>query len=321
MNIEEIRAHPRVCGENYTENAPVRSSAGSSPRVRGKRECSSLGRIRCGLIPACAGKTGRRRFKQGCGAAHPRVCGENKFVGVGGAAHDGSSPRVRGKLEGGFFHVAPVGLIPACAGKTTADPVSHIAPWAHPRVCGENHIVEIEIVRAAGSSPRVRGKPSISSDPLRHGRLIPACAGKTAGDYRRQGGARAHPRVCGENELIANGSKLSQGSSPRVRGKQTLQGLPGQIARLIPACAGKTGSADPADGCSRAHPRVCGENSIVTLVIESTKGSSPRVRGKPGRKHPKPHPGRLIPACAGKTFFGETFKKQLGAHPRVCGEN
>ena len=219
MNIEEIRAHPRVCGENYTENAPVRSSAGSSPRVRGKLEGGFFHVAPVGLIPACAGKTGRRRFKQGCGAAHPRVCGENKFVGVGGAAHDGSSPRVRGKLEGGFFHVAPVGLIPACAGKTTADPVSHIAPWAHPRVCGENHIVEIEIVRAAGSSPRVRGKPSISSDPLRHGRLIPACAGKTAGDYRRQGGARAHPRVCGENELIANGSKLSQGSSPRVRGK------------------------------------------------------------------------------------------------------
>ena len=100
-------------------------------------------------------------------------------MGVGGAAHDGSSPRVRGKLEGGFFHVAPVGLIPACAGKTTADPVSHIAPWAHPRVCGENHIVEIEIVRAAGSSPRVRGKPALAAARDMKLGLIPACAGKT----------------------------------------------------------------------------------------------------------------------------------------------
>ena len=77
MNIEEIRAHPRVCGENYTENAPVRSSAGSSPRVRGKRECSSLGRIRCGLIPACAGKTRAKRGRVSGYGAHPRVCGEN----------------------------------------------------------------------------------------------------------------------------------------------------------------------------------------------------------------------------------------------------
>ena len=118
MNIEEIRAHPRVCGENYTENAPVRSSAGSSPRVRGKRECSSLGRIRCGLIPACAGKTGRRRFKQGCGAAHPRVCGENSRAAFFMSPPWGSSPRVRGKLRQIRCPILRHGLIPACAGKT-----------------------------------------------------------------------------------------------------------------------------------------------------------------------------------------------------------
>ena len=36
---------------------------------------------------------------------------------------------------------------------------------------------------------------------------------------------------------------------------------------------------------------------------------------------PKPKTPRLIPACAGKTFFGEAFEEEFGAHPRVCGEN
>ena len=260
MNIEEIRAHPRVCGENYTENAPVRSSAGSSPRVRGKRECSSLGRIRCGLIPACAGKTGRRRFKQGCGAAHPRVCGENKFVGVGGAAHDGSSPRVRGKLEGGFFHVAPVGLIPACAGKTTADPVSHIAPWAHPRVCGENLKLSPQCFCMSGSSPRVRGKQEPGVNEKGERRLIPACAGKTLVMVWYCVGNWAHPRVCGENCESCNTLCVASGSSPRVRGKQRPP-RPGRSHQgLIPACAGKTLISAALAASTPAHPRVCGEN-------------------------------------------------------------
>ena len=179
MNIEEIRAHPRVCGENYTENAPVRSSAGSSPRVRGKRECSSLGRIRCGLIPACAGKTPRRRISSvGCWA-HPRVCGENCRCSQAVITSTGSSPRVRGKPKNSRTPRPRVGLIPACAGKTVIGPFRSRRRGAHPRVCGENGGVgELEGARE-GSSPRVRGKRLRLGRRGRGSRLIPACAGKT----------------------------------------------------------------------------------------------------------------------------------------------
>ena len=51
------------------------------------------------------------------------------------------------------------------------------------------------------------------------------------------------------------------------------------------------------------------------------RGSSPRVRGKPGVHA---GPGRvhgLIPACAGKTLTVPRIPPCPQAHPRVCGEN
>ena len=71
------RAHPRVCGENFWEVAMEHEKPGSSPRVRGKRSHFRMGIAATWLIPACAGKTPRRRGRTGSPSAHPRVCGEN----------------------------------------------------------------------------------------------------------------------------------------------------------------------------------------------------------------------------------------------------
>ena len=132
---------------------------------------------------------------------------------------------------------------------------------------------------------------------------------------------RAHPRVCGENSRWPSGRRAPCGSSPRVRGKlDTVLGL-GQESRLIPACAGKTVTFCHLWTPPPAHPRVCGENHRVAPTICSVPGSSPRVRGKPERASPVRNPGRLIPACAGKTRRSYCTDSPAEAHPRVCGEN
>ena len=70
------------------------------------------------------------------------------------------------------------------------------------------------------------------------------------------------------------------GSSPRVRGKhEVLAGVRGD-GRLIPACAGKTVAAELRLRVAKAHPRVCGENLMMSATAEAVSGSSPRVRGK-----------------------------------------
>ena len=94
--------------------------------------------------------------------------------------------------------------------------------------------------RGQGSSPRVRGKPDIRSVPSNSTRLIPACAGKTIAGFAAHTFLWAHPRVCGENEIVLSLSAKGAGSSPRVRGKPQAVSRGLRAKGLIPACAGKT---------------------------------------------------------------------------------
>ena len=110
--------------------------------------------------------------------------------------------------------------------------------------------------------------------------LIPACAGKTLVDSVNPLKALAHPRVCGENHGKGIDAVAETGSSPRVRGKQSLPKTLKKNGGLIPACAGKTKPMTMMITYQAAHPRVCGENRSLTAPCPSLFGSSPRVRGK-----------------------------------------
>ena len=182
--IAHRQAHPRVCGENTLKCEPSTFFRGSSPRVRGKHHVAPLGAFGGGLIPACAGKTLSHSGLRPGSPAHPRVCGENSDSSVVGSKCEGSSPRVRGKLLHRNALVPGLGLIPACAGKTSSHMANPLKTPAHPRVCGENLSCVFYWPSSRGSSPRVRGKPAFVSSILDAPRLIPACAGKTVEDVR-----------------------------------------------------------------------------------------------------------------------------------------
>ena len=107
------------------------------------------------------------------------MCGENEVGTKVTADLEGSSPRVRGKLDVPPACLEPARLIPACAGKTVHLTTYPKFATAHPRVCGENGLQLQNLPRAGGSSPRVRGKLSGVPNATDHIRLIPACAGKT----------------------------------------------------------------------------------------------------------------------------------------------
>ena len=193
-----------------------------------------------GLIPACAGKTAASTPANSPKPAHPRVCGENDCLASGRRWWRGSSPRVRGKPSSQSEAGITCRLIPACAGKTIPYCGGRGDLTAHPRVCGENTVSPLNISALAGSSPRVRGKRGCMRVGVRPRGLIPACAGKTPGVWRRPPGGGAHPRVCGENLSFVEDGAVGYGSSPRVRGKLEVGLGGGCDLGLIPACAGKT---------------------------------------------------------------------------------
>ena len=138
--VKSRRDHPRMRGEHSLMAAPSAMAAGSSPHARGTQQ-NILGQFRtAGIIPACAGNTGRcspRRWPHGIIPAcagntmypdrvpslygdHPRMRGEHVITGTGTSEYTGSSPHARGTRYMIVVKYRRVGIIPACAGNTFA---------------------------------------------------------------------------------------------------------------------------------------------------------------------------------------------------------
>ena len=90
---------------------------------------------------------------------------------------------------------------------------------------------------------------------------------------------------------------------------------------IIPAYAGNTRGLRMMLSRVRDHPRVCGEHSVVPLALESSAGSSPRMRGTLGVGVRRNVGNGIIPAYAGNTAAVDIFCSATWDHPRVCGEH
>ena len=130
----------------------------------------------------------------------------------------GSSPRMRGARGAGRVDGLLDGIIPADAGSTVDMWMWIIPSEDHPRGCGEHILAAFSIVRASGSSPRMRGAHGCLTKHGQLQRIIPADAGSTRGGQAMSDPKQDHPRGCGEHIASAFCAKVGVGSSPRMRG-------------------------------------------------------------------------------------------------------
>ena len=158
----------------------------------------------------------------------------------------GSPPRVRGKDQFGRPLQRHIGITPACAGKSTGDPVRGGFARDHPRVCGEKAQEAWRNLTPSGSPPRVRGKEYMQSKARLNSRITPACAWKSHTAFWIQLFCEDHPRVCGEKSPKRRSPWPFTGSPPRVRGKAPEVGEVAVSYRITPACAGKSVSPSTA---------------------------------------------------------------------------
>ena len=208
-----------MCGEKKRLAACAQTAEGSPPRVRGKGWLLLTLTVRNGITPACAGK---RLCYSLCLPPlwdHPRVCGEKfdnpKIV----YSEKGSPPRVRGKVLVQCVLSSPLGITPACAGKRSVKDLDAGGLWDHPRVCGEKQNSFQLSHTILGSPPRVRGKEQCFSYTQLQAGITPACAGKSQLAKASLMTCWDHPRVCGEKERTNRCACWTEGSPPRVRGK------------------------------------------------------------------------------------------------------
>ena len=242
------------------DGATSRCQSGSSPLVRGKLARALMRSVSARIIPACAGQTSHTSVLESSLKDHPRLCGANAFRLKHHRPDTGSSPLVRGKLPDHSTTILTGRIIPACAGQTTHGSIRTPRSTDHPRLCGANWVRRLSAGTVSGSSPLVRGKPSLREISVHSLRIIPACAGQTVVSPWTPAAISDHPRLCGANFRFCIHACFVCGSSPLVRGKLTVEGDPDFAPRIIPACAGQT-QARTHRACRRAdHPRLCGAN-------------------------------------------------------------
>ena len=128
---------------------------------------------------------------------------------------------MRGKRTGCSVASWPVRIIPAHAGQTCTPRTSCDFPQDHPRACGANACMTGVIDNVDGSSPRMRGKPGLKIGYSRTRRIIPAHAGQTTHHDALLACLSDHPRACGANWPTPFPVHPANGSSPRMRGKQS----------------------------------------------------------------------------------------------------
>ena len=168
------------------------------------------------------------------------ACGEQPSYQLQAVWKVGSSPRVRGTGAGRRRAAEGADVIPAGAGNRGL-----LSAWVsfhtgHPRGCGEQSPASRQPKALVGSSPRVRGTAQRRCRDTARWRVIPAGAGNRRRERCSVSGMSGHPRGCGEQVVAIVREKVSDGSSPRVRGTvHDDRGIQlGQ--RVIPAGAGNS---------------------------------------------------------------------------------
>ena len=176
----------------------------TSPRMRGKPFQVPVVVAHVGNILAYAGKT---RWHCACSRSsseHPRIRGENSATMSATPCKIGTSPHTRGKRDYSAG-VASVGWnIPAYAGKAIPFLAGSVKEREHPRIRGENQLVQLFTGGIQGTSPHTRGKLRSGKRSCHLLRNIPAYAGKTVAFERTARLREEHPRIRGEN-LIGPG--------------------------------------------------------------------------------------------------------------------
>ena len=176
----------------------------------------------------------------------------------------GLSPRGRGKLRRVLQWTRDKRSIPAWAGETDFSTSCKNLQEVYPRVGGGNRCTASPPTRAAGLSPRGRGKRDRIKDMRAQHRSIPAWAGETATADRQNGTLRVYPRVGGGNKRSCEIIAATQGLSPRGRGKHGPMPRLRQERRSIPAWAGETAINHDRSPGIRVYPRVGGGNPRCT---------------------------------------------------------
>ena len=174
-----MRVYPRERGGDIRKSGRDPRRVGLSPRTRGRRRRGKRTGGTVGSIPANAGETALSTRASPNSGVYPRERGGDRALAGGTLAAPGLSPRTRGRPTEREQLAGAGGSIPANAGETAQLCAVASGCRVYPRERGGDVLAHHRQRRAAGLSPRTRGRhPGVRHAGVQAG-SIPANAGET----------------------------------------------------------------------------------------------------------------------------------------------
>ncbi len=194
------------------------------------------------------------------------------------------------------------------------------SPGETPRVRGDERRAELHHGVEQGRPPRARGRAHRGGAPVSCGRKTPACAGTSATASPSTSTRAEDPRVRGDEELGAWGSRTRHGRPPRARGRGPAGDRGRAPGRKTPACAG---TRQEVTGCRRRpveDPRVRGDEHVQHEAHAVARGRPPRARGRVDLPLGLTETAGKTPACAGTRRARARRAADPQEDPRVRGD-
>ena len=143
---------------------------------------------------------------------------------------------------------------------------------------GNNTASWIVVAFALGSPPLAREQHQRQRGERRASGITPACAGTTVSNYDHESKREDHPRLRGNNFRAVSIAVLSLGSPPLAREQPRATSSYQDRSGITPACAGTTTGSGLLDPVFWDHPRLRGNNAIISASFTGTAGSPPLAR-------------------------------------------
>ena len=131
--------------------------SGSPPLARGTARLRGSDVVSCGITPACAGNSRAAHQSRGHGGDHPRLRGEQRNCPAHKLSDTGSPPLARGTVAAFLCSVHLLRITPACAGNSILIIGRKNGKRDHPRLRGEQTLVNPNMEIDEGSPPLARG--------------------------------------------------------------------------------------------------------------------------------------------------------------------
>ena len=171
------------------------------------------------------------------------------------------------------------GITPACAGNSSHRYRSRRNGGDHPRLRGEQIHKFFVFFAGLGSPPLARGTGTVVDTKKALAGITPACAGNSILFFAFRDKSRDHPRLRGEQTRTTRARTTRRGSPPLARGTGNHGRCNALDGGITPACAGNSKRIVCIHTGYRDHPRLRGEQSIITRKSCCIVGSPPLARG------------------------------------------